>query len=63
MQNWKPSPRWAALLAEPAPSEEPAQHEPYSRGWGFGARGANKAWTSPQEKPLPKDYFHTAPAH
>jgi len=53
---WKPSPRHAAMMAEPpappAPTASAVKHE-----WGFGARGAAKAWSPPETPAPPKDWW------
>jgi hypothetical protein len=52
---WKPSPRHAAMMSEPATYTPPAQTVTHE--WGFGARGAAKTWTSPATASVPTDWW------
>jgi hypothetical protein len=53
---WKPSPRHSAMMAEPptppAPTAQAVSHD-----WGFGARGAAKAWSPPPAPAMPSDWW------
>lgn len=55
--SWRPSPRHAALLAQPAPMLEAPAQRTWTPEWGYGARGVNRRWTPPQARPVPTDWW------
>jgi hypothetical protein len=61
MKDFKFLPKFAELMATPPPAPDAlAAEQPTTsaaRSFGFGAAGANRAWTTPTERPLPSDWL------
>ena len=53
---WKPSPRHAAMMSEP-PAPPAEAKATVTHEWGFGARGATKAWSPPETAAPPTDWW------
>jgi hypothetical protein len=54
--TWKPMGKFAELLAQPAPTAAQL-HPMYHPQYGFGAKGADRPYTPPTERPIPVDWW------